>query len=96
MADWRPEAEWIKNCYCAFGCPCDLPCWKRRSSGGRFSAGPISISRQRRSPARRAARHDLQQRLRPDRNLTGERPVMRRDQQHRGGHAGREQPHRNS
>src|SRR5438552_1871914 len=31
------------------------------------------------------ARHDLQQRFRPDRNLTGERPVMGGDQQHRGG-----------
>ena len=24
MADWRLEGEWIKNCTCAFGCPCDF------------------------------------------------------------------------
>jgi len=24
MADWRLEGEWIKNCSCAFGCPCDF------------------------------------------------------------------------
>jgi hypothetical protein len=24
MADWRLEGEWIKNCNCAFGCPCDF------------------------------------------------------------------------
>ena len=35
-------------------------------------------------------RHDLQNRLRPDRNLTDELPVMRGDQQHRRGYAGRE------
>jgi hypothetical protein len=23
-ADWRLEGEWIKNCTCAFGCPCDF------------------------------------------------------------------------
>jgi hypothetical protein len=23
-ADWRLEGEWIKNCSCAFGCPCDF------------------------------------------------------------------------
>jgi hypothetical protein len=23
-ADWRLEGEWIKNCNCAFGCPCDF------------------------------------------------------------------------
>ena len=22
--DWRLEGEWIKNCNCAFGCPCDF------------------------------------------------------------------------
>jgi hypothetical protein len=22
--DWRLEGEWIKNCSCAFGCPCDF------------------------------------------------------------------------
>jgi hypothetical protein len=22
--DWRLEGEWIKNCTCAFGCPCDF------------------------------------------------------------------------
>lgn len=24
QADWRLEGEWIKNCNCAFGCPCDF------------------------------------------------------------------------
>lgn len=24
MANWRLEGEWIKNCNCAFGCPCDF------------------------------------------------------------------------
>lgn len=23
-ANWRLEGEWIKNCSCAFGCPCDF------------------------------------------------------------------------
>jgi hypothetical protein len=23
-ADWRLEGEWMKNCSCAFGCPCDF------------------------------------------------------------------------
>lgn len=23
-ADWRLEGDWIKNCNCAFGCPCDF------------------------------------------------------------------------
>jgi hypothetical protein len=23
-ANWRLEGEWIKNCTCAFGCPCDF------------------------------------------------------------------------
>ena len=24
QADWRLEGEWMKNCNCAFGCPCDF------------------------------------------------------------------------
>jgi hypothetical protein len=24
MADWLLEGEWLKNCNCAFGCPCDF------------------------------------------------------------------------
>ncbi|PWJ83964.1 hypothetical protein C7441_107124 [Pseudaminobacter salicylatoxidans] len=24
FADWRLEGDWIKNCSCAFGCPCDF------------------------------------------------------------------------
>jgi hypothetical protein len=24
QADWRLEGEWLKNCNCAFGCPCDF------------------------------------------------------------------------
>jgi hypothetical protein len=24
QTDWRLEGEWIKNCTCAFGCPCDF------------------------------------------------------------------------
>jgi hypothetical protein len=24
QADWRLEGDWIKNCNCAFGCPCDF------------------------------------------------------------------------
>jgi hypothetical protein len=24
LADWRLEGEWLKNCNCAFGCPCDF------------------------------------------------------------------------
>ena len=24
LRDWRLEGEWIKNCNCAFGCPCDF------------------------------------------------------------------------
>ncbi|HZH28454.1 MAG TPA: DUF1326 domain-containing protein [Azospirillaceae bacterium] len=24
QVDWRLEGEWIKNCTCAFGCPCDF------------------------------------------------------------------------
>jgi hypothetical protein len=24
QTDWRLEGEWIKNCSCAFGCPCDF------------------------------------------------------------------------
>ncbi|WGD53409.1 DUF1326 domain-containing protein [Bradyrhizobium sp. CB1650] len=23
-SDWRLEGEWLKNCSCAFGCPCDF------------------------------------------------------------------------
>jgi hypothetical protein len=23
-SDWRLEGDWIKNCNCAFGCPCDF------------------------------------------------------------------------
>jgi hypothetical protein len=23
-ADWRLEGEWLKNCICAYGCPCDF------------------------------------------------------------------------
>ena len=23
-SDWRLEGEWIKNCNCAFCCPCDF------------------------------------------------------------------------
>ena len=23
-SDWRLEGEWLKNCNCAFGCPCDF------------------------------------------------------------------------
>ena len=30
QADWRLEGEWMKNCNCAFGCPCD------------FNAGPTN------------------------------------------------------
>src|SRR5690606_4191067 len=22
--DWRLKGEWVKNCSCAFGCPCDF------------------------------------------------------------------------
>src|SRR5207237_1952122 len=40
-------------------------------------------------------RYDLQQRCRWDRDLSDKRPIMRGDQQHRGGYAGRKQPHRN-
>lgn len=24
QADWRLEGEWLKNCSCAYGCPCDF------------------------------------------------------------------------
>lgn len=24
QADWRLEGEWLKNCTCAYGCPCDF------------------------------------------------------------------------
>jgi len=24
MTDWRLEGEWVKNCNCAYGCPCDF------------------------------------------------------------------------
>lgn len=24
QADWRLEGDWIKNCICAYGCPCDF------------------------------------------------------------------------
>ena len=24
VTDWRLEGEWLKNCNCAFGCPCDF------------------------------------------------------------------------
>ena len=24
MADWRLKGEWMKNCNCAYGCPCDF------------------------------------------------------------------------
>ncbi|MFN2643967.1 MAG: DUF1326 domain-containing protein [Burkholderiales bacterium] len=24
MSDWRLEGEWMKNCNCAYGCPCDF------------------------------------------------------------------------
>ncbi len=24
LSDWRLEGEWMKNCNCAFGCPCDF------------------------------------------------------------------------
>lgn len=24
MANWRLEGEWVKNCNCAYGCPCDF------------------------------------------------------------------------
>ena len=24
QTDWRLKGDWIKNCNCAFGCPCDF------------------------------------------------------------------------
>ena len=24
QTDWRLSGEWVKNCNCAFGCPCDF------------------------------------------------------------------------
>lgn len=24
ITDWRLQGQWVKNCNCAFGCPCDF------------------------------------------------------------------------
>jgi hypothetical protein len=24
ITDWRLKSQWVKNCNCAFGCPCDF------------------------------------------------------------------------
>jgi hypothetical protein len=44
QVDWRLEGEWIKNCSCAFGCPCDFNArpthgWCRGFAGMRVSKG---------------------------------------------------------
>jgi hypothetical protein len=76
-------------------CKADVPSQWIRECARYSSAGSSQRRRVRRSPARRLTRHDVQKWLRPDRDLTGEWPIMSNDQQHRGGHSGREQPHRN-
>lgn len=43
-ADWRLEGEWIKNCSCAFGCPCDFNAkptegWCKGLAGMRITKG---------------------------------------------------------
>ena len=43
-ANWRLEGEWIKNCSCAFGCPCDFNArptngWCRGLVGMRITKG---------------------------------------------------------
>lgn len=44
QADWRLEGEWIKNCSCAFGCPCDFNApptqgWCKGLAGMRITKG---------------------------------------------------------
>ena len=50
QADWRLEGDWIKNCNCAFGCPCDFNarpthggCWGLL--GMRIATGHVNDTR---------------------------------------------------
>lgn len=42
-ADWRLEGEWIKNCNCAFGCPCDFNA--RPTQGSCLGFGGMRIAK---------------------------------------------------
>lgn len=44
QADWRLEGEWLKNCSCAWGCPCDFNArptngWCKGLVGMRITSG---------------------------------------------------------
>ncbi|GAB3192293.1 DUF1326 domain-containing protein [Hydrogenophaga aquatica] len=46
-ADWRLEGEWIKNCSCAYGCPCDFNAppthgWCKGLVGMRITQGHVN------------------------------------------------------
>lgn len=49
-ADWRIEGEWIKNCSCAYGCPCDFNArptngWCKGIAGMRITKGHFGETR---------------------------------------------------
>lgn len=48
--DWRLQGDWIKNCSCAFGCPCDFNArptngWCRGLAGMRIHRGHFGPTR---------------------------------------------------
>jgi hypothetical protein len=49
-ADWRLEGEWLKNCSCAYGCPCDFNArptqgWCKGFLGMRITQGHFEATR---------------------------------------------------
>ena len=45
LTEWRLKGDWIKNCNCAFGCPCDFNA--RPTNGnctGLVGTSPMGIS----------------------------------------------------
>jgi hypothetical protein len=50
QADWRIEGDWIKNCSCAYGCPCDFNArptngWCKGIAGMRIEKGHFGETR---------------------------------------------------
>ncbi|HYD62784.1 MAG TPA: DUF1326 domain-containing protein [Noviherbaspirillum sp.] len=50
QADWRIEGDWIKNCSCAYGCPCDFNArptngWCKGIAGMRIQNGHYGATR---------------------------------------------------
>ena len=50
QADWRIEGDWVKNCSCAYGCPCDFNArptngWCKGIAGMRIEKGHFGGTR---------------------------------------------------